>query len=233
MTRFKPTVFALGVFALTLNGVTAPVAAEDAVQLRTTLEKLRDQDLWGEVVLDQGRVRQIRVQSISGDTVSVREVVGPFQERGEMYTLGEFHAVRELGDYRISQGRSAYRSEKSLLTGLLLEIAVPGGGYYYAGETKQAFVLVLVSAAATATAIKTGGDGAAGWVPVMAWTKVASLLHLRDEIGASNASHGHGEGSLNTADGDNARLLNSPGGTRWNAKSQGRVVPLLQLRRSF
>ena len=233
MTPFRTVVLALGIFSLTSIGVAAPVAAETGAQHRNTLEKLRDHDLWGEVVLDQGRVRQIRVQSISGDTVSVREVVGPFQERGAMYTLGQFHAVRELGDFRIPQRRSAYRPEKSLLTGLLLEIAVPGGGYYYAGETKQAFVLVLVSAAATATAIKTGSDGAAGWVPVMAWTKVASLLHLTDEIGASNTSHGHGEGSFNIANGGNTGFSNSPGGTRWSAKSKASVLPLVQLRHSF
>jgi hypothetical protein len=232
VTTFRTVVFALGMFSFTSIGVATPVAAENEVQHRNTLEKLRDQDLWGEVVLDQGRVRQIRVQSISGDTVSVREVVGPFQERGAMYTLSQFHAVRELGDFRISQRRSAYRPEKSLLTGLLFEIAVPGGGYYYAGETKQAFVLVLVSAAAAATAIKTGSDGAAGWVPVMAWTKVASLLHLADEIGASNAAHGPGEGSFNT-NGDNTGFFNSPGGTRWSAKSKASVLPLVQLRHSF
>ena len=35
----------------------------------------------------------------------------------------------------------------------------------------------------------TGKDGAAGWVPIGAWTKLASLLHLRDQVRAINAFH--------------------------------------------
>ena len=224
VTRFTYAGFTLAILGFAGTGA-AVDAAESDLQLRSTLEKLRDQDLWGEAVLDQGRVRQIRVNSITGDTVSVREVVGPFQEKGATYVLEEFQTVRELGEFRIARGRSMYKPEKSLVTGMLIELVVPGGGYYYAGENKQALVLVLISAAATATAIQTGQDGAAGWVPIMAWTKVASLLHLADEIGASNASHGHGGSTLVEARAD--------GRSRSEAKSTRAVAPLLQLRHSF
>lgn len=224
MTRLDCAGLALAILAFAGTGA-AVDAAESDLQLRSTLEKLRDQDLWGEAVLDQGRVRQIRVHSITGDTVSVREVVGPFQEKGATYVLEEFQTVRELGEFRISPGRSMYKPEKSLVAGLLIELAVPGGGYYYAGENKQALVLVLISAAATVTAIQTGQDGAAGWVPVMAWTKVASLLHLADEIGASNASHGH--------DGYAFANARADGRSRSAAKSTRGIAPLVQLRHSF
>jgi hypothetical protein len=44
------------------------------------------------------------------------------------------------------------------------------------------------------TAFATGEDGAAGWLPFAAWTKVASLAQLRDQVNADNgAFHDHAE----------------------------------------
>jgi hypothetical protein len=37
-----------------------------------------------------------------------------------------------------------------------------------------------------ATAVATGEDGAAGWAPLSAWVKVASLFQLRDTVQAIN-----------------------------------------------
>jgi hypothetical protein len=63
---------------------------------------------------------------------------------------------------------------------------VPGGGYLYIGETKQALALWALTGVAVGTAIATGEDGAAGWAPLSAWIKVASLFHLRDKVQAIN-----------------------------------------------
>ena len=218
------------VFTQTIPGVwtgTAELGAEEPGEgLKQALERLRAQDLWGEAVLRKGGVRQIKVISVQGDTVQVREVVGPFQEMPATYSLGELHTLRELGRYRISQRRSAYQPPRSLAAALLLELAVPGGGYYYAGETRQAFTLVLFSAAAAATAVTTGKDGAAGWAPILAWTKVAAMFHLADEIQAINMTHELSErGRL--------RALMDGGGSRPAARSGGAALPVVALRYSF
>ena len=221
---------AIVVFAQTVPAVPAGAAElgadESGAVLKQTLERLRAQDLWGEAVLSKGGVRQIKVVSVQGDTVQVREVVGPFQEMPATYSLGDFHTLRELGHYRISQRRSAYRPPRSLATALLLELVIPGGGNYYAGETKQAFTLVLFSAGAVVTAVTTGEDGAAGWVPVLVWTKVASMFHLADEIQAINTTHELSERGRLGASVDH-------GGSRLTGRSGGVAVPIVGLRYSF
>ena len=39
---------------------------------------------------------------------------------------------------------------------------------------------------AVGTAIASGEDGAAGWAPLSAWIKIASLYQLRDKVRAMN-----------------------------------------------
>ena len=39
---------------------------------------------------------------------------------------------------------------------------------------------------AVGTARLTGSDAAAGWVPLSAWIKIASLFHLRDQVQSIN-----------------------------------------------
>ncbi len=156
-------------------------------KIRETLRKLHDEDLWGEVILQRGGSRDIKVLSIQGDTVAVREVVGALHERPAVYMVADFRSLRELGTHRISQRRAAYNPGRSMLKALLLNI-VPGGGYFYSGENRQGAALLVFSAAAVATAWATGKDGAAGWLPLAAWTKVASMLHLKDQISAGNQS---------------------------------------------
>ncbi len=157
-------------------------------KIRETLRKLHDEDLWGEVILQRGGSRDIKVLSIQGDTVAVREVVGALHERPAVYMVADFRSVRELGTHRISQRRAAYNPSRSMFKALLLEAVVPGGGYFYSGENRQGAALLVFSAAAVATAWATGKDGAAGWLPLAAWTKVASMLHLKDQISAGNLS---------------------------------------------
>ena len=53
-----------------------------------------------------------------------------------------------------------------MLSALALEAVVPGAGYLYVGETKQALALWALTGVAVTTAVATGEDGAAGWAPL-------------------------------------------------------------------
>ena len=193
-------------------------ASMEADELRDMLEQMQGQALWGEAVLAGGQVRSIQVVSLASDSVAVREVIGPLQERPAMYALSDFTSLRELGERRIPLRRALYQPRKSTVGALGLEVLpilagaglvladhfseissvsnIPrigfsvgltsGLGYLYIGEFHQGFMLMGVSTIAVTTAIATGEDGAAGWVPISAWIKVASLLHLRDEVQAMN-----------------------------------------------
>ena len=154
-----------------------------------TLIRLDRDDLWGEAVLKEGGVRPIRVVLIKGDTVDVREVIGALQERSATYAIAEFRSLRELGRHRIPLRRAPFRPHKSLTMALGLELVVPGSGYFYVGESRQGLALLGFSVAAVATGLATGDDGVAGWVPIASWFKIASMLHLADEVQAMNTAH--------------------------------------------
>ena len=160
----------------------------EADQVRTLLEELRSDNLWGEAVLTGGQVRSIQVREMAEDSVHVTEVYGALQRRQATYAVADFSALRTLGSERIQTRRAAYGHSKSMLSALLLEAVVPGGGYLYIGETRQALVLWGLTGVAAATAVATGEDGAAGWAPLSAWIKVASLFQLRDKVRAINAN---------------------------------------------
>ena len=161
----------------------------DDDRIATTLEKMAAEESWGEAVLKSGKVRAIKVVSIDGEEISVREVIGALHERPATYSLDQFHSLRELGNRRIPMRPGAFQPRRSLVGALAIETLIPGGGFFYIGESRQGFGLLLFSAAAVTTGILTGKDGAAGWVPIGAWTKLASLLHLRDQVRAINAFH--------------------------------------------
>jgi len=165
-------------------------ASMEPDEVRTMLERLRAEELWGEAVLGDGCVRAIQVDSLRGDSVAVREVVGALHQRQAVYALSDFRSLRELGAHRILLRRAAYRPPKSLFTALTLETLIPGGGYFYIGEMRQGLILVGLAATAVGTGVATGKDGAAGWVPISAWIKIASLFHLRDEVRAINPVSG-------------------------------------------
>lgn len=161
-------------------------ASMEAGELRGMLERLQGQALWGEAVLAGGQIRSIQVDSLGSDSVAVREVIGPLQERPAVYALSDFTSLRELGEHRIPLRRALYQPRRSTVGALLLEAVIPGAGYFYIGEEMQGLILVGLAAAAVGTGIATGENGAAGWVPISAWIKVASLLNLRDEVRAMN-----------------------------------------------
>jgi hypothetical protein len=154
-----------------------------------TLIRLDRDHLWGEAVMKEGGVRPIKVVSIKGDTVDVREVIGALQERSATYAISEFRSLRELGEHRIPMRRAPFRPSRSMIRALGLELVVPGGGYFYVGESRQGLAMLGFSALAVATAFTTGESGVAGWVPIAGWFKIASMVHLADEVQAMNAAH--------------------------------------------
>lgn len=155
-------------------------------ELRTLLVRLQENGLWGEAVLTDGRIRAMRIDTLQGDTLTVREVVGPLQERTAVYRLDEVVSVRELGERRLEPRPAASPAHHSVARVLLLETLVPGAGYLQIGQPRKGLVLVGLAAAAVGTGLATGRSGAAGWVPICAWLKVASLADLRDEVRALN-----------------------------------------------
>ena len=184
MNRIRFTIQAsligLALFASSSHG-------EEAV--RTVLEKLESEALWGEITIEPGVMRQVRVEALGADTVSVREVIGPLQARPAVYPLAAIRSAREIGLHRIPRQMAPYRPPKSATLAFAIEAVLPGFGYFYAGEVGQGLSLLGVTGVAAGTAWVTGRAGAAGWIPLLAWTKVASLLHLRDQVRAANAVH--------------------------------------------
>lgn len=175
--------------ATLLAGVPEGAEAQmEAGQVHTLLEEIQSENQWGEAVLTGGQVRSIQVGEVAGDSVRVTEVYGALQRRQATYAVADFRSLRTLGSERIQMRRAAYGHSKSMLSALLLEAVVPGGGYLYIGEMRQALALWGLTGVAAATAIATGEDGAAGWAPLSAWIKVASLFQLRDKVRAINAN---------------------------------------------
>ena len=161
-------------------------AQEEAADTRAQLEWLLSDGLWAEGLLSDGRVRSFQVVEMNADSVQVTEIYGALQRRSATYALADFSSVRVLGSERIQSRRAVYRSDKSMFRALVLEAIVPGGGYLYVGETRQALALWGLTGVAAATAWATGEDGAAGWAPLSVWLKAASLFHLRDKVQAMN-----------------------------------------------
>ena len=161
-------------------------AAMETEQVRGLLEKMQAEEAWGEAVFTDGRVRSLRVQEIEADSVAVVEVVGALQEREAAYALADFCSLRTLGMQRIQSRRAAFQQSKSRLLAFLLELPVPGAGYFYIGEHKQGLALMGLTVTAVGTAFLTGADTAAGWAPLSAWIKIASLFHLRDQVQTIN-----------------------------------------------
>jgi hypothetical protein len=161
--------------------------AMDAEQLRAGLERLQSQGWWGELELAEGGTREVQVEGVAGDTVAVREILGPLMERQALYTLAQIRSLRELGVQRIPLRRAAFAAPRSAFLALGLETLVPGGGYFYAGQPRQGLVLLALAGAVVGTGLATGKSGAAGWVPLAAWVKVASLVNLHAELRGINA----------------------------------------------
>lgn len=161
-------------------------AAMETEQVRSLLQEMQAEEAWGEATFADGRVRSLRVEEIAADSVAVVEVVGALQEREAAYSLAEIRTLRTLGPQRIQVRRAAYQQPKSGLVAFLLELPVPGAGYFYIGEHKQGLALMGFTVTAVGTALLTGAETAAGWMPLSAWVKIASLAHLRDQVQSIN-----------------------------------------------
>ena len=184
--RFSTAVFCVGFLDVGLAWSAANQRSEspESAEVAQKLHYLRDADLWGEVVLDNSRVRSIKVDSVTSDSAMVREILGPLQERPAKYALHEFKAVRELGEYRIPPSRASHMQQSSLLMALLLETAIPSAGFFYIGDSRKGFFLLGFTAAAVGTALASRKEGVAGWLPLAVWVKGASLITLYEEVRA-------------------------------------------------
>lgn len=182
--------------------VAAPPAGTpmDADELKELLGQLEEAQGWGEAVFADGSRRAVQVQGVEGDSVAVVEVFGALHQRDRRYALGQFHSLRDLGPQRIAPRHAAFGRRKSTTVAMVLE-TVPGLGYLYAGQTRMALGMWTVTGAAAATAFFTKKDGAAAWVPLGTWIKLASHLNLYEDVKAMNRSYNDGF-SLDVAPGD-------------------------------
>ena len=178
--------FAWGLAGFLLFAVGGIEAQEESSEIRSKLELLQAGRLWAEAVLADGRLRSIQVESVGSDSAHVTEIYGALQRRSATYALADMRSVRTLGDHRIQTRSAAISVDKSMLSALALEAVVPGAGYLYVGEMRQALALWGLTGIAVGTAIASGEDGAAGWAPLSAWIKIASLYQLRDKVRAMN-----------------------------------------------
>ena len=183
----RPVLVLLWVVILTTAVHAADPAAPPADDARTVLARLQQGRLWGELVLTDGRIRQVKVEGLSGDTLAVREVVGPLQERLAWYRWDQVVSARELGPTRLPAAPAVVASRHSLAGNLLLEAVVPGAGYLRIGQPRQAFTRLGLAVAAVGTGLATGKAGAAGWAPACVWLELAALADLRDQVRAGNA----------------------------------------------
>lgn len=200
-------------------------------ETRALLRQLQESDLWGEAVLEGGRIRDIKVDSLAADSVIVREVVGALHQRRAVYSLTEINSLRQLGAQRIPQARMPMRGPKSMLGAMVFEM-IPGAGYYYIGETRQGLVLQAFTALAAGAVVATGREGAVGWAPLAVWVRVGSLLHLWDEVKALNEvarssapAGASGEGTGETGQGGRASV--------GLMRGEEGAVPALQIHFSF
>ena len=163
---------------------TTAAAAGSSGKVAERLDHLQRGDLWGEAVLQGDKVRSIKVDSMTVDSVAVIEVLGPLQRRLARYAITDIRSVRELGVHRIPRQRAPFIEPKSTLLALTIEAGIPGGGYLYTGQSKMGMTLFGISGLLVGTALATDTDAVAGWLPLAVWLKLASMVHLYDESAA-------------------------------------------------
>ena len=200
-------------------------------EARNLLRHLEANDLWGEAVLEGGRIRDIKIDSLAGDSVIVREVVGALHQRRAVYPLTAINSLRQLGAQRIPPSPTPWRGQMSLPLAMIAEM-IPGFGYYYIGEFRQGLVLQAFTALAAGAVLATGEKGAAGWAPLAVWIRVGSLLHLWDEVKALNqAARSAESGSRSTA--QSGRTEKRGSASVGLMRGERGAVPALQIHLSF
>ncbi len=153
---------------------------------RAVLLQMQQQAIRGEIVLSSGQRAMVRVDTVRADSVVVRQRLGPLYQQYAVYALADVDSVyrHPLSPRQVEPPAS----KLSMPTALGLELLVPGAGYLYAGEKGTALSLAGMSVAAAVTALATGTDGAAAWIPAVAWMKIAAILDVRDRVRAVNHS---------------------------------------------
>jgi len=190
-SRLAGTVFCLALTTL----------AAAAADVPGTLRHLHESSLWGEITLESGRIRQIQVKSLSDDVIEVREVIGALQVRDAQYSVAQIRSAREIGVHRIPQRIAPYHGKRSTRLAVGLELLIPGAGFFYAGDARQGYTMLGFAAIVAGTAVATGKDGAAGWLPFAGWAKLASLAQVRDQVAANNGAHKDRAGGMTFAQG--------------------------------
>lgn len=160
-------------------------AAMPADSLVAALRRTQTMGDWATAVTAGGDSLTILVEDVYADSVAVRRRLGPLYEQPAVYALTD---LRLVVPWTPAGTIAAPGHHLSLRSAMGLELLIPGAGYLYVGDTGTALTLAGLAGLAAGTAVLTGQDGAAGWVPAMAWIKVASLLHLRDEVRARNGA---------------------------------------------
>lgn len=183
------------------------VSSVSAADVAGTLRHLQQDSLWGEITLESGGIRQIQVRSLTQDTVAVREVIGALHVRPAVYSLAQIRHVREIGVHRIPQRIAPYHKRRSARVALGLELVMPGAGFFYAGDARQGFTMLGFAAIVIGTALATGEDGAAGWLPFATWIKLASLAQVHDQVLADNGAHDDRDGFMSRAGGFRVPLV--------------------------
>ena len=164
-------------------------AAPDTL-VSAAAQRLQVQEEWGEAVIRGGATMTIRVDAVRGDSILVRERVGPLYLRPAVYALHDLVSITALDSSPRRVVPVSARASMPLVLGM--EVLIPGAGYLYVGEQRTGLALATVAAAAVGTAVATGKAGAAGWAPAIAWLKVASLVNLRDQVRAINGNGADG-----------------------------------------
>lgn len=181
-------------------------AEEFSSDMVPILKKLESEGLWGEAVLKNGKIRQIRVESVTNDSVEVTEVYGALQRRVISYSVGGFKSIRVLGNQRIQLRSTLIGDSKSKTFALGSEMIFPGAGYLYLGDKKQALSLFTFTGVALMTALLTGEDATAGWLPLLSWVKIASMFQLNDKANATNKNSMQWDAGLATWSGRNGLM---------------------------
>ncbi|MBT3344470.1 MAG: hypothetical protein HN712_21205 [Gemmatimonadetes bacterium] len=183
LNRLKACGWTWALLAMWTLSIPQAVAADVAAEL----DSLRVQASWGELAFGNGQIRQVKVDAVEDGQVMLTEVIGALHVRPATYSLNEVQSVRVLGPRRIQPRMSPRQGATSLPLVLGMELLIPGAGYFQMGEGGKGLRILLASAALGATAMASGEDTAAAWIPLGVWLKLYSLGHLADEVRADQA----------------------------------------------
>ena len=179
----------VGTFLFFIICLCASIDAKELLSpIVPVLKKLENEKQWGEAIFKDGKVIEIRVEEVSKDSVVVVEIYGALQQKNVSYNILDLKSIRLLGKQRIQLRSTLSNVTKSKFFALGSEIIIPGAVYLYLGDKQQALSLFTFTSVALTTALLTGDDATAGWLPLLSWVKIASMFQLNDKINAINTN---------------------------------------------